>query len=982
MWKLKYVVGRLSPNRTFPTSLRLFNHASTQQRHPPQPSSTVISQTNFSRAISLTKQLILSNSHTACSSLFHALTHSQAPNFVSVLIVAFCELGHVQEALSVYRNVSSLPLLKACNALLHALVNTHRFDSLWEVYGDMVSRGFSPTVVSYGILMQCCCSQADSVGARKLFDEMLHRKIEPTVVVYTIMIRVLCNESRMGDAEGVFRLMRESGVAPNLYTYKTLMHGYGKVANVIRVFELYAEMLWHGLHPNVVTFTTMIDILCKVVGDLKTARNCFVYMAKFGVVPNAYAYNSLIDGYCKAGNLSEAMRWKLEMERSKISPDVFTYNILIKGLCDLGRLEEAEGLMQKMKAAGVLANSVTYNVMIDGYCKKGNMEKAIEVCSEMVERKIEPNVITYSTLIDGFCKNRSVNAAMGMYTEMVIKGLVPDVVTYTALIDGHCKHGNMKEAFRLLKEMLDAGLTPNAITFSCLIDGLLKEGRTSDAIKLFLEKTGAGFAGVKMHSSLYSPNNVTYAILVQGLCKDGQIFKATKFFADMRHNGFQPDMLVYVIMLQAHFRYKHMLDVMMLHADMVKTGVVQNASVHRVLSRGYQENGYLRSAHLCSDHLHGSFMTPSKWFTPLVQRSVNKLVYVPMSTSNRKAQFHNILKPPKPNQTLKKYLDGNNPTKVLLHFRYLMRERTTFNSIDSFTFLFALKACNKKHSSIHGKQLHGLITKFGYKDIMDNVEPDQVTVTVALSACADTGALELGNSIHNFIRRNGGLKIDLCLNNALINMYAKCGDITTARRLFDSTKIKDVTTWTSMIVGHALHGQAYEALELFSEMNTGFNIVPNDVTFIGVLMACSHAGLVEEGKQHFRSMTEDYGIRPREAHFGCMVDLLCRGGCLKDAYYFIMEMPVQSNAVIWRTLLGACSLHGELELAAEAREKLLKLDPDYVGDSVALSNIYADKRMWNNKMIARNQIKQSRAPGCSSIEVTSGVGEFVIVNNP
>ncbi|RYR61311.1 hypothetical protein Ahy_A04g018465 [Arachis hypogaea] len=188
--------------------------------------------------------LVLSNSHTACSSLFHALTHSKAPNFVSVLIVAFCELGHVQEALSVYRNVSSLPLLKACNALLHALVNTHRFDSLWEVYGDMVSRGFSPTIVSYGILMQCCCSQADSVGARKLFDEMLHRKIEPTVVVYTIMIRVLCNEGRMGDAEGVFRLMRESGVAPNLYTYKTLMDGYGNVANVIWAFELYAEMLW------------------------------------------------------------------------------------------------------------------------------------------------------------------------------------------------------------------------------------------------------------------------------------------------------------------------------------------------------------------------------------------------------------------------------------------------------------------------------------------------------------------------------------------------------------------------------------------------------------------------------------------------------------------------------------------------------------------------------------------------------------------
>ena len=420
------------------------------------------------------------------------------------------------------------------------------------------------------------------------------------------------------------------------------------------------------------------------------------------------------------------------------------------------------------------------------------------------------------------------------------------------------------------------------------------------------------------------------------------------------------------------------------------------------------------------------------------------MVYVPIFTWHRKAQFHNnSLKPPKPNQTLKKYLEGNNPTKVLLHFRYLLRERTTFNSIDSFSFLFVLKACNQKHSSIQGKQLHALVIKFGYHAIvqlqtsllkvyaevgnlcdahrvfdempsknivcwtslisayfdnhkpakalqmfrmmqMDNVEPDQVTVTVALSACAVTGALGMGEWIHDFVQRKRGLKRDLCLNNALVNMYAKCGDIITARRLFDSTRNKDVTTWTSMIVGHALHGQSHEALQLFSEMNTmkdkrnwrSGEITPNDVTFIGVLMACSHAGLVEEGKQHFRSMTEDYGIQPREPHFGCMVDLLCRGGHLRDAYNFIMEMPAPPNAVIWRTLLGACSLHGELELAAEVRQKLLKLDPAYVGDSVAMSNVYANKGMWNNKVVVRNQIKQSRAPGCSSIEVGSGVREF------
>ncbi|KAI9126790.1 hypothetical protein K1719_002386 [Acacia pycnantha] len=146
-------------------------------------------------------------------------------------------------------------------------------------------------------------------------------------------------------------------------------------------------------------------------------------------------------------------------------------------------------------------------------------------------------------------------------------------------------------------------------------------------------------------------------------------------------------------------------------------------------------------------------------------------------------------------------------------------------------------------------------------------------------------------------------------------------------------------------------------------------VVGNDVTFIGVLMACSHAGLVEEARRHFKSMTECYGIQPREPHFGCMVDLFCRAGCLREAYDFIMAMPMRPNAVMWRTLLGTCSLHSNIELGTEVREKLLELDPDYVGDSVAMSNMYADKGKWNKKMTVRNEIKKSRSPGCSLIEV-------------
>ncbi|KAM0979827.1 hypothetical protein ACFX13_015901 [Malus domestica] len=414
-----------------------------------------------------------------------------------------------------------------------------------------------------------------------------------------------------------------------------------------------------------------------------------------------------------------------------------------------------------------------------------------------------------------------------------------------------------------------------------------------------------------------------------------------------------------------------------------------------------------------------------------------------------KTQLHTHLKPPKANQTLKTYLKSNSATKALLLFRDILR--TSPATTDSYTLLFVLKACTQKSVSLEGKQMHALVLKYGFESIvylqtslmnmysaagdvvdahlvfdeipsknivcwttlvsayvdnqkpnealqlfrqmqMHNVEPDQVTLTVALSACADLGALEMGEWINAYVCHKYGFDTDLCLNNALVNMYAKCGDIGTARRLFYRIREKDVMTWTSMIVGHALHGQAEEALTLFGQMkeaskNTRKNkrngdfesglVVPNHVTFIGVLMACSHAGMVEEGKWHFRSMSQEYGLKPREAHFGCMVDLFCRAGLLQDAYDFILKMTGPSNAVMWRTLLGACSLHGDIKLGSQVRVKLLELEPTYAGDDVTLSNIYAAKGMWDRKMVVRDQMKQRRPPGCSSIEVGRSISEFV-----
>ncbi|GAB2221001.1 hypothetical protein Droror1_Dr00012162 [Drosera rotundifolia] len=261
---------------------------------------------------------------------------------------------------------------------------------------------------------------------------------------------------------------------------------------------------------------------------------------------------------------------------------------------------------------------------------------------------------------------------------------------------------------------------------------------------------------------------------------------------------------------------------------------------------------------------------------------------------------------------------------------------------------------------------------------------DRVCLSVALAAFADVWELSVGEWIHGYVSDGGGVRADVCSENSIIDMYVKCGEVENAKGVFDGMRERDVTTWTSMIVGFTLLGLVREALGLFDEMTRrrgsgrkrengsrkGSLVVPNDVTFLGVLMACSHGGMVEEGKIYFKSMVEDYGLKPREPHFGCMVDLLCRSGLVNEAYDFILGMPGKANAVLWRTLLGACSLHGNAELGVNVRARLLALDPRYGGDDVVLSNVFASKGLWNEKITTRERVKRRRSsPGCSSVKV-------------
>lgn len=258
------------------------------------------------------------------------------------------------------------------------------------------------------------------------------------------------------------------------------------------------------------------------------------------------------------------------------------------------------------------------------------------------------------------------------------------------------------------------------------------------------------------------------------------------------------------------------------------------------------------------------------------------------------------------------------------------------------------------------------------------IKPDQVTMLSVISACARLGALDQAKQIHQFVDQKG-LGRALPINNALIDMYAKCGSLEEAKEVFSQMRRKNVISWTSMVSAFAVHGDVDNALKYFQQMKLD-KVEPNWVTFVGVLYACSHAGLVEEGRKAFESMVNEYRITPRLEHYGCMVDLYGRANHLADALELVESMPMAPNVVIWGSLMAACRIHGEFELGEFAAKRILELDPDHDGAHVFLSNAYAKERRWENVGVVRQFMKSkgiSKERGCSMIEMDDEIHEFL-----
>jgi pentatricopeptide repeat protein len=258
-----------------------------------------------------------------------------------------------------------------------------------------------------------------------------------------------------------------------------------------------------------------------------------------------------------------------------------------------------------------------------------------------------------------------------------------------------------------------------------------------------------------------------------------------------------------------------------------------------------------------------------------------------------------------------------------------------------------------------------------------SVKPNTVTFIGLLKACANQASQQSARLVHTWVAA-AGLESNIRVGNGLINMYAKCGSIKDAYNTFNTMPEKDLVTWSAMIVGLGQHGYAREALQLFHQLISD-GVKPDGVVFIGVLSACSHAGLVDEGLQYFFSMSRVHSIPPGDEHFGCVVDLLGRAGHLDEAEDFVNKMPLSPGGATWGAVLGACRLHGNVKLAERAAEFCFKLEPQNSAVYMSLSHVYATAGLWNKATSLRKLMKERgirKEAGRSWIEVANKTHSF------
>ncbi|XP_015874755.2 pentatricopeptide repeat-containing protein At1g56690, mitochondrial-like [Ziziphus jujuba] len=567
--------------------------------------------------------------------------------------------------------------------------------------------------------------------------------------------------------------------------------------------------------------------------------------------------------------------------------------------------------------------AISNTSLIARYARVGQIYNARRVFDHMPDKTI----VSWNSIIAGYFQNNQPREAQKLFDRMPER----NTVSWNGLISGYIKNGMVNEA----RKVFDSMPKRNVVSWTAMVRGYVQEGTISEAESLFWQ--------------MPEKNVVSWTVMLNGLIEDGRIDEARRLFDEMP----EKDVVARTSMIGGYCQDGRLAEARELFDEMPRRNVISWTA----MISGYAHNGRVDVARKLFE------VMPEK---NEVSWTAMLMGYTQCGRIEEASDLFDAM-PMKSAIACNAMIVGFGQNGEVSKARQIfdrMRDR------DDGTWSSMIKIYERKGFELEAIELFNLMQRQG-------VRPNFPSLISVLSVCASLASLDHGREVHAQLIRSH-FDLDVYVVSVLITMYVKCGNLVKAKQVFDRFPLKDVVMWNSIITGYAQHGLGEESLQVFLEM-CSFGIKPDNISFIGVLSACSYTGKVKEGLEIFESMKSKYQVEPRTEHYACMVDLLGRAGQVNEAMNLIEKMPVEADAIVWGSLLGACRTHMKLDSAEVAAKKLLQLEPNNSGPYILLSNIYASKGKWNEVAELRENMRTRsimKSPGCSWIEVEKKVHMF------
>ncbi|KAL0847930.1 hypothetical protein Bca101_021177 [Brassica carinata] len=682
--------------------------------------------------------------------------------------------------------------------------------------------------------------------------------------------------------------------------------------------------------------------------------------------------NDHIDSLCKQHFYKEAMEaFEFAQKNSSFKIRLKTYGSLICACSSSRSLAQGRKIHDQISKSECKHDTVLNNHILSMYGKCGSLRDAREVFDSMPRR----NLVSYTSVISGYSRNGQEGEAIKLYIEMLRAGLVPDQFSFGSIIKACASGGDAVLGKQLHCQVIKLEPSSSLFAQNALIAMYVSFAQISDARRVF--------CGIPVKDV------ISWGSIIAGFSQLGYEFEALGHLKDMLSYGvFQPNEYIFGSSLKACSSLLRPDYGSQIHGLCIKSAFSEDPFAGCSLCDMYARCGFLSSARRVFHQIERP--DTASWNVIIAGLANNGYAdqavslfsrmrssgYAPDATSLRSLlcgqtglcqgmQIHAFIVKyglvtdlSVCNSLLTMYScccsDLNSCFRMFEEFR---------NKADSVSWNAILTACLRHEQPAEVLRLFKMM-------LVSECETDHITMGNLLRACVEISSLKLGSQVHCYNFKTG-LVLEQFITNGLIDMYAKCGSLEQARKIFDSMDNKDVVSWSALIVGYAQSGFGEDALALFKAMKSS-GTEPNHVTFVGVLTACSHVGLVEEGLKLYANMQSEHGIAPTKEHCSCVVDLLSRAGHLDEAERFIDEMELEPDVVVWKTLLSACKTQRNVELARKAAENILKIDPSNSTAHVLLCGIHASSGNWEDAALLRSSMKRhdvKKVPGQSWIEV-------------